>query len=122
MDVATAQYALSTNGGSAWTGWLPVNSATPNYNATVATVSTIATFGQDSGTTHLNRIKFRMNDLAGNLGASSIYPIDVERNTADDADLDHRRSPIGGVEQRPDYRHHLDGNDGFEQRYRGVQH
>jgi hypothetical protein len=77
LDISTAQYATSTNG-SSFGGWLSAGISGADWMTTSQTVTANIAFGQDSGSGHLNQVKFRINDMAGNLSASSAYNVDID--------------------------------------------
>ena len=69
LDVSTACYKYSTNGGSSWSGWISASctgsdGATSYQTITADSVS----LNLDSGTQ--NKIKFRIDDAVGNTGES----------------------------------------------------
>jgi len=71
LDVSTAQYDYSTDGGASWHGWQPaavtgVDGTTDPQTITAAAVP----FNQDSGLAHLNHIRFRISDMSGNVGTN----------------------------------------------------
>ena len=79
LDVSSAQYAYSTDGGASWSSWLSATvSGSDGVTTTQTMTATAVPFGQDSGTTHQNRIKFRIADMAGNVGESPVYNVDID--------------------------------------------
>jgi hypothetical protein len=79
LDVSTAQYAYSTDGGVAWSPWLSATLPAFDGVRTAQTMTTSAiAFGQDSLTSHLNRVKFRITNMAGTAGESPVYNVDID--------------------------------------------
>ncbi len=79
LDVSTAQYAYSTDSGVSWSSWLSATMSASDGVTTSQTMTTSAiSFGQDSGATHLNRVRFRVADVAGNVGESPIHYIQID--------------------------------------------
>ena len=78
LDVSTAQYAYSINGGSSWSRWLAAAITGADGVTTPQTISANVPFGQDSGPSSLNWVQFRVADLAGNLGTGRAHPIKVD--------------------------------------------
>lgn len=79
LDVGTAAYAYSTDGGSTWSAWPPATCSGAG-GTTLPQIITAASvpFGQDSGAAALNRVKFRIADRAGNLGESGVYNVAID--------------------------------------------
>ncbi len=79
LDVATATYVYSTDGGNTWSARQPAT-CSGESGTTVPQIITAAAvpFGQDSGPGALNRIKFSISDLAGNVGESSVYNVAID--------------------------------------------
>jgi hypothetical protein len=77
LDVSTACYKYSTDGGSSWSGWRSA-SCTGNDGATSYQTITAGSvpFNRDSGTQ--NRIKFRIDDAAQNTGEGEEYTVRVD--------------------------------------------
>jgi hypothetical protein len=79
LDVSTARYSYSTDGGGSWSAWLLANiSGADGVTTTQAMTTPVIAFGQDSGTTHLNRVRFRIADMAGNLGESPVHNVEID--------------------------------------------
>ncbi|RMG91865.1 MAG: hypothetical protein D6708_07070, partial [Candidatus Dadabacteria bacterium] len=79
LDVASAAYAYSTDGGATWSEWLPADCTGEDGSTEVETVSAASVpFGRDSGPEGLNRIRFRIADRAGNVGLSPAYPVPID--------------------------------------------
>ncbi len=79
LGVATAQYQYSTNGGSSWSGWIGAScTGTSGTTATQTVTAYAVPFLQNSLTA--NRIRFRVNDLAGNTAASASYTVPIDAN------------------------------------------
>jgi hypothetical protein len=79
LDVSTAQYRYSKDGGSTWVGagWTsaPCSGADGTLTQQVIT-ATAVDFGQDSA--GLNAIQFQVSDLSGLAGTSPIYYVKVD--------------------------------------------
>jgi len=77
LDVSTAYYKYSTNGGSTWNGWISAtctgSDGTTDYQT--ITASNVP-FNQDSETQ--NKIKFKISDMAGNTVESSVYTVKID--------------------------------------------
>lgn len=93
LDVSTAQYRFSRDGGTSWIGdWLTadVSGATGTTAPQVMTATNVL-FNQDSET--LNAIQFRIADMAGYTGTSPIYTVAIDAtppaNPADLTSPDH---------------------------------
>ncbi|UCC64920.1 MAG: fibronectin type III domain-containing protein, partial [Anaerolineae bacterium] len=79
LDVATAAYAYSTDGGGTWSDWRGASCTGSDGTTTPQTITAAAVrFGQDSGPAELNRVKFRIADRAGNVGESPPYSVRVD--------------------------------------------
>ena len=79
LDVSSSQYAYSTDGGLSWSAWIDATCTGTNGTTNVETLTTgDVYFGQDSGTDHLNRIRFQIRDLAGNRGQSTPYLVEID--------------------------------------------
>ena len=70
LNGSSAQYQFSTNGGTGWSAWAA---------ATVTGAGTLtATNVPFNDSSSLNKIRFRITDLAGNVGMSADYIIKVD--------------------------------------------
>jgi hypothetical protein len=78
LDVGTAQYAYSTNGGFSWSSWLPAACTSSGGDTSPQTVSTTVAFGQDGGPGAQNLVRFRISDRAGNVGSSPNYTVLID--------------------------------------------
>jgi hypothetical protein len=79
LDVSSADYAYSADGGSSWSSWESARiSGTDGVTTAQVITATTVPFAQDSLTTHRNRIRFRVSDLAGNTGTSPVYIVDID--------------------------------------------
>ena len=83
LNVDSAEYAFSTDGGSTWSDWRPAScSAIGCVNGTTASQMISAVnvrFGQDSAQNGQNRIKFRISDMQGNPpGVSGVYSVAID--------------------------------------------
>ena len=77
LNVATAQYAYSTNGGATYSAWLPATATGSSGSTVTQTVSVAAVpFNQDSATQ--NKVKFRISDMAGNQSESPVYTVQID--------------------------------------------
>jgi hypothetical protein len=75
--VASAQYQYSTNGGTTWSAWAGATvTGTDGTTQTQTITAANVPFGADSGT--LNKIRFRIADIAGNTGTSPDYTIKID--------------------------------------------
>jgi len=78
LDVSTAQYRFSVDGGSTWgAGWLPaaITGADGTTDPQVMTATDVA-FSQDS--IDRNVVQFRVTDLAGHTGTSPLYTVMID--------------------------------------------
>jgi len=79
LDVSTAEYGYSLDSGASWSPWLPaLISGTDGITTTQVISTTAINFAQDSGTTHLNQVRFRVSDMKGNLGESPPYNVEID--------------------------------------------
>jgi len=79
LDVSTAEYGYSLDSGASWSPWLPaIISGTDGITTTQVISTTALNFGQDSGTTHLNQVRFRVADMVGNTGESPPYNVEID--------------------------------------------
>jgi len=62
LDVATAEYAVSTDGGATWGAWQAAVCTGSSGTQDPQMISADAAFGQDSGASNLNKVKFRIRD------------------------------------------------------------
>nr|MBC7245537.1 VCBS repeat-containing protein [Chloroflexota bacterium] len=79
LKVDTARYAYSKDGGANWSAW-QVASCTGSDGTTAEQTITAASvpFNQDSLTTQRNKIKFSIQDMAGNTGYSTVYGVSID--------------------------------------------
>jgi len=77
LKVSNAQYQFTTDIGATWSDWIeaPMTGTDGTTGAQTLTASGVP-FNQDSAT--LNKIRFRMTDLAGNTGVSNDYTILID--------------------------------------------
>jgi len=74
LDVSTACYKYSTDGGSSWSGWRSASCTGSDGTTSYQTITAGSVpFNQDSGTQ--NMIKFRIDDAATNTGKSDEYVV-----------------------------------------------
>lgn len=79
LDVGTAAYAYSTDGGYTWSAWQAAACSGEGGTTEPQIITAAAVpFGQDSGTNALNRVKFRIADRAGNMGESGAYSVQID--------------------------------------------
>jgi hypothetical protein len=78
LDVSTAQYRFSHNGGSTWVGdWLTATvSGLDGTTAPQVMTATNVLFNQDSDMR--NVIQFRITDMAGLIGTSPLYTVQID--------------------------------------------
>ena len=77
LDVSTAYYRYSTDGGTTWSGWISASSTGSDGTTSYQTITASAVlFNQDSGTQ--NKIKFKIDDVAGNTGESDEYTVKID--------------------------------------------
>jgi len=77
LDVSTALYKYSINGGSTWSSWISASCTGSDGTTSYQTITASAVpFNQDSGTQ--NKIKFKITDMAGNAGYSSVYTVKID--------------------------------------------
>ena len=77
VDVSTAEYQYSTNGGSSWSNWkhascTETGGVAPSHTITARDVP----FNQDSK--DKNKIKFGIKDKAGNTGTSNVRTVKID--------------------------------------------
>jgi hypothetical protein len=78
LDVDTAEFSYSLDGGSAWSIWQPASCTGTSGTTDPQTISASVPFGQDSGASGLNKVRFRASDRDGNLGQSPDYTVQVD--------------------------------------------
>lgn len=79
LDVGTAEYAYSTDGGATWSAWQAAACSGEGGTTEPQIITAAAVpFGQDSGPAALNRVKFRIADRAGNVGESGAYSMQID--------------------------------------------
>jgi parallel beta-helix repeat protein len=77
MDVSTAYYKYSTNGGSTWSGWNSASCTGSDGTTDYQTITASSVpFNQDSS--WKNKIQFKITDMAGNTGYSSSYTVEID--------------------------------------------
>ncbi len=76
LDVSTAQYQYSINGGSTWSTWAAATCTGSDGTTSQQTLTAAGVPFVNSGT--LNKIRFRVTDMAGLTGTSDIYNIWVD--------------------------------------------
>ncbi len=84
LDVSTALYKYSSDGGSTWSGWTSASCTGSDGTTSYQTITADSVpFNQDSGTQ--NKITFRIDDAAQNTGESEGYAVKIggEASTAD---------------------------------------
>ncbi len=78
LDISTAEYQFSTNGGGTWSGWLPAAITGYDGITTPQLISAVVPFGQDSGPASQNLVQYRVADMAGNMGYSALHAVKVD--------------------------------------------
>jgi len=102
MDVSTAYYKYSTDEGSTWSGWISASSTGSDGTTSYQTITASAVpFNQDSGTQ--NKIKFKIDDVAGNTGESDEYTVKI--------DATDPPAPVISSSTHPDEDEWYSGND-----------
>ena len=102
LDVSTAHYKYSINGGSSWGGWLSASCTGGDGTTLHQTITASAVpFNQDSGTQ--NKIKFEITDMVGNIGESGEYTVKID--AADPA------APVISSSTHPDENEWYSNND-----------
>ncbi|KAF5414198.1 MAG: hypothetical protein C5S48_09270 [Candidatus Methanogaster sp.] len=77
LDVSTACYKYSNDGGLSWSGWLSASCTGSDGTTSYQTITAGSVpFNRDSGTQ--NMIKFKINDTATNTGESDEYAVWVD--------------------------------------------
>jgi hypothetical protein len=77
LNITSAQYQFSTDGGATWSNWTPATvTGTAGTTAPQTITAANVPFNADSASN--NRIRFRISDLAGNVGASADYTIRID--------------------------------------------
>ena len=76
LNVSTACYKYSTDGGSSWSSWTSASSTGSDGTTSYQTITAGSVpFNRDSGTQ--NKIKFRIDDAAPNTGESGEYTVKI---------------------------------------------
>jgi len=79
LDPASAAYAFSLDGGLSWSDWQPASCFGIPGSTSIETIFAFdVPFGQDSGPDNLNHIKFRIQDVAGDVGDSPAYEVTID--------------------------------------------
>lgn len=79
LEVGTAEYAFSTDGGSTWSSWEAASCTGTSGTTSPQTITAPdVPYGQDSGAAGQNRIKFRISDREGQLGESGAYSVKID--------------------------------------------
>ena len=77
LDVSTAYYKYSTDGGSTWSSWISASCTGSDGTTDYETITASSVpFNQDSS--WKNKIKFKIRDMAGNMGYSSEYTVKID--------------------------------------------
>ena len=76
LDVSTAAYQYSTNGGASWSGWIPASITGNDGDITPQVISANVPFGQDSESQNL--VQFQVADMVGNLGIGPTHLVMVD--------------------------------------------
>jgi len=102
LDVSTACYKYSTDGGSSWSGWRSASCTGSDGTTSYRTITASAVpFNQDSWTQ--NMIKFKIDDAATNTGESDEYTVLV--------DASDPSTPVVSSSTHPDEDEWYTGND-----------
>ncbi|PXF56268.1 MAG: hypothetical protein C4B59_17155 [Candidatus Methanogaster sp.] len=102
LDVSTACYKYSRNGGSSWSGWRSASCTGSDGTTSYQTITAGSVpFNQDSGMQ--NMIKFRIDDAATNTGESDEYTVKID--TADPS------APVISSQTHPDEDEWYSGSD-----------
>lgn len=78
LDVDSAEYSYSIDGGSTWSTWHSASCSGVSGTTDPQTISASVPFGQDSSVSGLNKVRFRISDVAGNPGQSPAYAVQVD--------------------------------------------
>jgi hypothetical protein len=78
LDVDSARYATSTDGGSSWSDWEAATCSGTDGATAPQIVSAVVPFHQDGGSSGQNQARFRVSDVEGNLGQSGEYTVLVD--------------------------------------------
>jgi hypothetical protein len=96
LDVSTACYKYSTDGGSSWSCWRSASCTGSDGTTSYQTMTAgSAPFNQDSGTQ--NKIKFKIDDAASNTGESDEYAVRVDVADPPASVISSPTHPGGGV-------------------------
>lgn len=77
LDVTSAEYAFSSNGGTTYSPWFPASVSGTSGTTSTQTISVAAVpFNKDSATQ--NTVKFRIKDMSGNTGQSGAYTVQID--------------------------------------------
>ena len=79
LNVSTAAYSYSTDGGGSWSSWYAATcSGSDGTTAPQILTATDVPFGQDTTSPGLNLIKFRVADMVHNTGESATYSLQID--------------------------------------------
>ena len=78
LDVSTAEYQYSIDGGASWSGWLPAMITGENGTTVPQVISANVPFGRDSGPQSQNLVQFRVADMSGNLGEGPLHAVKID--------------------------------------------
>jgi hypothetical protein len=78
LDVSTAQYAYSIDGGTSWSAWEAAACTGGSGTTDPQRISASVPFGRDSGPGGTNRVRFRIADQEGNAGESDPYTVSID--------------------------------------------
>jgi len=96
LDVSTACYKYSTDGGSSWSGWRSASCTGSDGAASYQTLTADSVpFNPDSRTQ--NRIKFRIDDAVRNTGESDEYTVRIDAADPYTPVISPSTHPDGGV-------------------------
>ncbi|MBN1889261.1 MAG: exo-alpha-sialidase [Thermoflexales bacterium] len=77
LDVGSAQASFSEDGGASWNAWEPVSCTGSSGMLDSQTITGQNAFRHDSGAAHLNRLRLRLADVAGNM-VTGTFNIDLD--------------------------------------------
>jgi hypothetical protein len=78
LNVGTAAYSFSNDNGASWSDWEPADCTGSNGTTSPQVVSATVRFDQDGGATGPNKVRFRIEDMAGNFGTSGEYIVKID--------------------------------------------
>jgi hypothetical protein len=76
LEVSSAEFRYSTDGAASWSSWIAATCSGSDGTTSYQTVTAVSVPLTDSAT--LNRVQFRIWDMAGHMGESDTYTITVD--------------------------------------------